>query len=223
MNEKFDNTFSNTIVVIVGTIVRTLERSIVTFWDGLRSTTVHGTPSLLGFVAAISPVLTPIPIAIMTATSLTQFMRWTPFQSTIMAITIECIGFVLWVYTTQSFMKDGWQGTTTQFIFSGAVGVYQLVLILINVGLAVNDGARTTTALILLLVSLFPAMASVAFGYTDTQSKAILEAERKAAAEQKERERQEKREDRLRDRELKLKYAAESERLKLKKDPFRNK
>ena len=47
MNEKFDNTFSNTIVVIIGTVVRTLERSIVVFWDGLRNTTIHGTPSLL--------------------------------------------------------------------------------------------------------------------------------------------------------------------------------
>src|SRR6185503_5121565 len=97
MNQNFDNRFSNTIVVIIGTVVRTLERSIVVFWDGLRNTTVHGTPSLLGFVAAISPVLAPIPIATQTALSLMKFMDWVPFQAVIMAIVIEAAGFVLWV------------------------------------------------------------------------------------------------------------------------------
>lgn len=223
MNEKFDNTFSNTIVILIGTIVRTFERSIVVFWDGLRNTTIHGTPSLLGFVAAISPVLAPIPIATQTAISLMQYMSWLPFQAVIMAIVIEAAGFVLWVFLTEAIMQDGWKGTTTQFVFAGAVLVYQVILILINVGLSLNEGNRATTAWILFLACLFPALCSVAYGYNNTHSKAILEAERKAAAEQKEKERQERREDRLKERELKLKYAAESERLKLKKEPFRNK
>src|SRR5262245_3261459 len=167
MNEKFDNTFSNTIVIIVGTIVRTLERSIVTFWDGLRNTTVHGTPSLLGFVAAIAPILAPIPIATQTALSLMNFMQWLPFQAVIMAIVIEAAGFVLWVFLTEAIMQDGWKGTTTQFVFAGAVMVYQVILILINVGLSLNDGTRTTTAWVLFLACLFPALCSVAYGYND--------------------------------------------------------
>lgn len=217
MNEKFDNTFSNTIVVIIGTVVRTLERAIVVFWDGLRNATVHGTPSLLGFVAAIAPVLAPIPIATQTAVSLMKFLNWLPFQAVIMAIVIEAAGFVLWVFLTQAIMQDGWKGTTTQFVFTGAVLVYQVILILINVGLAVNDGTRGTMAWILLLACLFPALCSIAYGYNDIHSKAILERERKEALEQKERERQEKRQDRKEAQELKLRYAAEDEAIKLKK------
>jgi small-conductance mechanosensitive channel len=221
MNEKFDNTFSNTIVAIVGTVVRTIERSIVVFWDGLRNATIHGTPSLLGFVAAISPVLAPIPIATQTAISLMNFMNWLPFQAVIMAIVIESAGFVLWVFLTEAIMQDGWKGTTTQFVFGGAVLVYQVVLILINVGLAVDAGTRGAMAAILFLACLFPALCSVAYGYNNTHSKAILEQERREMLEQKERERQERREDRRQAQELKLKYAADVKQEKAL--PFRGK
>lgn len=218
-NANYDNGFSNAIVAMIGTVVRTLERSIVVFWDGLRNTTVHGTPSLLGFVAAIAPVLAPIPIAVQTSVSLMTYMGWMPFQAIIMAIVIEAAGFVLWVFLTESIMQDGWKGTTTQYTFSGAVIVYQGVLILINVGLAVGDGARTTTALILLLLSLFPALCSLAFGYSNVHNKEQLERERLTAAEQRERERQERRQDRKEAQALKLKYAADTKQEQLK--PFR--
>jgi len=233
-NRQYDNTFSNTIVAIIGTMVRTLERSIVTFWDGLRSTTVHGTPSLLGFVAAIAPVLAPIPIATQTAISLMQYMTWLPFQAVIMAIVIEAAGFVLWVFLTEAIMQDGWKGTTTQFIFAGAVLVYQVILILINVGLSLNDGARGTTAWILFLATCFPALCSVAYGYNNTHSRATLEAEQREAREEAERQRQEqleieerryqeRRQDRKAAQELKLKYAKDAEGVELKEKPFRGK
>lgn len=193
-NQNFDNGFSNTIVAIIGTLVRTAERSVVVFWDGLKNTTVHGTPSLLGFVAAIAPVLAPIPIATQTAVSLMKFMDWLPFQAVIMAIVIECAGFVLWVFLTESLMADGWKGTTTQFVFGIAVLVYQVILILINVGLAVNDGTRGTMAFILLLACLFPALCSIAYGYGNKFNKSQLDQEAREAKARAEREQQEQKE-----------------------------
>lgn len=219
MNEKFDNKFSDTIVTILGTVVRTLERSIVVFWDGLKNATVHGTPSLLGFVAALSPVLAPIPIATQTAVSLQKYMNWYAFQAVIMAIVVECVGFVLWVFLTESIMRDGWKGTTTQYTFGGAVVVYESILILINVALAVNDGTRGAMAWILFLACLFPALASIAYGYNNSFNKSQLEREQQEAKEQKEKERQEARQDRREARELKLKYASDTKQEKVK--PFR--
>ncbi len=221
-NRQYDNKFSNAVVAIIGTVVRTLERSIVTFWDGLRSTTVHGTPSLLGFIAAIAPVLAPIPIASQTAISLMKFMDWLTFQAVIMAIVIEAAGFVLWVFLTEAIMQDGWKGTATQFIFAGAVLAYQTILILINVSLAVNEGTSSTTAWILFLATCFPALCSVAYGYNNSLSRTTLEAEQREARaeaerlhqeqlEIEERRYQEKRADRKAAQELKLKYAAETE------------
>lgn len=206
MNEQFDNKFSNTIVILVGTVVRTIERSIVVFWDGLRNATIHGTPSLVGFVSAISPVLAPIPIATQTAISLMNYMLWLPFQAIIMAIVIEMAGFVLWVFLTEAIMQDGWKGTTTQYVFAGAVLVYQIVLILINVGLSVNEGTRGAMAWILFLACLFPALCSIAYGYNNVNSKATLERERQEAEAQKERERQERRQDRKEAQALKMQY-----------------
>ncbi len=224
MNENFDNRFSNTIVAMIGTLVRTLERSIVVFWDGLRNATVHGTPSLLGFVAAIAPVLAPIPIATQTAISLQKYMQWLSFQAVIMAIVIECAGFVLWVFLTESLMQDGWKGTTTQYTFGGAVVVYETILILINVALAVNDGTRGAMAWILFLACLFPALCAIAYGYNNSHNKEQLERERQAAAEQREKERQERRQDRKEAAELKLKYASDTKQEELNDSkPFRGK
>jgi hypothetical protein len=216
-NEKYDNRFSDSVLVIVGTAVRTLERSIVVFWNGLRNATVHGTPSLVGFVAAIAPVLAPAPLATQTAISLMKYMNWLPYQAVIMAIVIEAAGFPLWVFLTEAIMRDGWKGTATQFTLGGAVVVYQATVILINVALAVNDGARGTTAWILFLACLFPALCAIAFGYSNNQNKAELARRAKEAAELAEKIRQERREDRLKEKELKLKYAADTEGLKVKK------
>jgi len=251
-NRQYDNGFTNTIVAIIGTLVRTLERSIVTFWDGLRSTTVHGTPSLLGFMAAIAPVLAPIPIATQTAISLMNYMNWLPFQAVIMAIVIEVAGFVLWVFLTEAIMQDGWKGSTTQFIFTGAVLAYQTILILINVSLAVNEGTNNTTAWILFLATCFPALCSIAYGYNNSASRTLLEAEQlearteadaaKAEAERRhqeqleidekrhqeqlaieERRYQEKRQDRKEAQALKMQYAAKSDGVQLEEKPAANK
>lgn len=220
-NSNYDNRFSNAVVAIIGTLVRTAERAIVVFWDGLRNATTHGTPSLVGFFAAIAPLLAPIPIATQTAISLMSYMKWMPFQAIIMAVVIEIAGFVLWTFLTETIMQDGWKGTATQFIFGASVLVYEVILILINVALAVTEGTAGTTAWILFLACLFPALCAIAYGYSNVHNKHALELEQKRAEEQREKERQEKREDRKQAAELRLKYAADAEGVRLKKTSFR--
>src|SRR5512143_1526020 len=112
MNSKDDNWFSDAVLAVIGTIVRTVERAVVVFWDGMRAATEHGTPSLLGFVAAILPILMPAPIALMTARNLTTFLHWDAWQSILMAAGIELAGFVLWVSLTETLIEGGWRGTT---------------------------------------------------------------------------------------------------------------
>ena len=204
MNNQYDNQFSNTVLTIVGTIVRTVERSIVVFWDGLRNATEHGTPSLLGFVAAFLPVLTPLPIAVMTGHSLAVYFGWEPWQANTMSAGIEGAGFVLWVTLTETFIRDGWRGTVMQFFFSGAVVVYMGLLIGINVSAAQQEGNTGTYALLLVLMCLFPALSAIAYGYRNHDNTSKLERQDQAAAELAEKIRQEKREDRKELQRLKL-------------------
>jgi hypothetical protein len=193
-NQTYDNKFTDFVVAIIGTIVRTLERSIVVFWDGLRNATVHGTPSLLGFVAAVSPILAPLGTAIQTARSLSDFMAMPVFQAVVWAVMIEFVGFELWVFATETWFKDGWTGTTRQIILSVGAIAYEVILILINVALS-GQSVFSTTGGILFLGCLFPALAAVGYGYQNIENRAVLERERREQAEQAEKIRQERRQD----------------------------
>jgi len=209
--EQFDNTVSNTVVNVLGTIIRMMERSIVVFWDGLRNATEHGTPSLLGFVSAFLPLLTPAPVAGMTAISLMHFFGWEPWQAWMMAVALECAGFVLWTTLTELLMRDGWKGTIMQYFFGGAVVVYQAILIIINAVLTAQEGARESYVMVLLLLSLLPALGSISYAYRNYGNVRRLEDERKQEIEHKERERQEKREDKFRRQGIKLTYGKDTE------------
>jgi hypothetical protein len=201
-NSKFDNWFSNGVLAVVGTAVRTLERSFVVFWDGLRSATIHGTPSLLGFVAAVSPILAPLGTAIQTAFSLQTYMHMWLFQAVVLAISIEFIGFELWVFATETWLRDGWTGTTRQIVLTAGVVAYETILILINVMLA-GQGLFSTLGGILFLMCFLPALAAVGYGFQNMEHKAMLERERQEAAELAERLRQERRQDRKEARAMK--------------------
>lgn len=177
-NAEYDNRFSNNVLQVIGTLVRTIERAAVVFFDGLRNATEHGTPSLLGFVSAALPMVTPLPVAAMTAYSLETFLHWQHWQAVTMAIGIEGAGFVLWVTLTEELMRGGWRGTVMQFFFGVSVMVYEVILITINAVLAANDGADRSYVLILFLACLFPALSAVAYGYRNHGNKMQLEQER---------------------------------------------
>lgn len=200
---KYDNWFSSGVTVLIGTLVRTFERSIVVFWDGLRNATIHGTPSLLGFVAAVSPIIAPLGTAIQTAFSLSTYMGMMVFQAVVLAVSIEFIGFELWVFATEALLRDGWKGTMRQVSLALGVIVYEAILILINVALASQD-VQKTTAWILFLWCLLPALASLGYSYQNLENKALLERDRREQIELAEKIRQEKRQDRKEAQALKM-------------------
>lgn len=221
MNRQYDNKFSDGVLLIVGTLVRTIERAIVVFWDGLRNATEHGTPSLLGFVSAILPVLMPLPVVGMTAYSLKVFFGWETWQVVSMAAGLEGAGFVLWVTLTETLIQDGWKGTVMQFFFGGAVLVYQSLLVVINGVLSAQEGKSNAYVWTLILLSLLPALSAIAYAYRNHGNQQILEREREEEKELAERVRQEKREDRKELQRLKLQHAADTEGVQLQKKPFR--
>jgi len=202
-NKQFDNTVSNTWMTFAGTLIRIVERSVVVFFDGMRNAVEHGTPSMLGFFSAILPLITPAPVAGMTAISLMRFFLWDSWQAWIMAIALEIAGFVLWVSLTETLIQDGWAGTMMQYFFAGAVIVYQGILIAVNAVLAAIDGADGTYVLVLLLLSLLPALGSISYGYRNAKIEAKFENRRKESKADKAKEREDKRAE----KELKLRYA----------------
>ena len=205
-NAEFDNTFSNTVVNFVGTLIRTVERAVVVFFVGMKNAVEHGTPSMLGFMSAVLPLVTPAPVAGMTAISLMNFFIWDAWQAWTMAVALEIAGFVLWVSLTETLMADGWKGTVMQYFFAGAVLVYQGILVTVNAVLAAVDGADETYVVILLLLSLLPALGSISYGYRNNKIEEKFESRRKEEKADKEKERQAKREE----KELKLRYASET-------------
>lgn len=242
-NKNYDNGFSNFVLLIVGTIVRTLERAIVVFWDGLRSATEHGTPSILGFIAAFLPAIMPLPIAAMTAYSLMTFLGWAPWQAVTMAAGIEGAGFVLWVTLVETLMDGGWKGTTMQYFFGGAVAIYEILLVLINTVLTWDSGATWDYVAILFLACLFPALSAVSYGYRNHGNKKLMDTQRQEAKaleekryqeqreiderrhkeqlELEEKIRQERREDRFKMAQMKQQYAKDAERPELTYPPVR--
>lgn len=200
-NSRYDNTFSNTVTALVGTIVRTFERSIVVFWDGLKNATVHGTPSLLGFVAAVSPIVAPLYTAIQTAHSLTAFLQQPVYQAVIGAIALEFIGFELWVFLTEILMTSKWDNSKIQIALAGGVVVYETILVGVNVILmylansTISNGELLMQTLIMFAWCLLPALAAIGYGWQNAHNKAMLERERIEQAEQAERIRQERRQD----------------------------
>src|SRR5574342_83204 len=163
MNEKFDNAFSNTIVSIVGTLVRTIERSLVLFFDGLRRAVEHGNPSLFGLIATILPVLLPAPIAYMTATALMHFFAWDPWAAVIMGAGIEGLGLIVWVTLVHIIQEDR-SNENMLYFFGGAAIVYELILIFVNVILAAREGKPGPYIAVLFLICLFPALSAITYG-----------------------------------------------------------
>jgi hypothetical protein len=197
-NQQYDNTFSNAIVGVVGVLVRILERSFVVFWDGLRNATMHGTPSLLGFIAAVSPIVAPLWTAIQTAHSLAEFMHQPVYQAVIGAIALEFIGFELWVFLTEILMNKQWEGSRIQYALAGGVIVYELALILVNVILMAQNetgGDVFTQVVIMFAMCLLPALAAIGYGYINALNKATLARLEREQKELAEKIRQERRQD----------------------------
>lgn len=173
-NSQFDNKASNTVVSVVGTLIRMFERSVVVFFDGLRSATVHGTPSIVGFFAALSPLVAPMAMAAMTSVNLQNHFGWFLWQAILLGASLEIVGFPLWVFVTESIFMDGWKGTTKQMWLLGSVIVYEAVIIVVNAIL----GSRTMVDFLLLLfLCMLPALCGVAYSYSNKKNEQKLQEE----------------------------------------------
>lgn len=174
-NSQFDNKVSNTAVNAIGTIIRMFERSVVVFFDGLRSATVHGTPSIVGFFAALSPLVAPMAMAAMTSVNLMKHFGWELWQAALLGASLEIVGFPLWVFVTESIFIDGWKGTTRQMWLLVSVVVYELVIIVVNAILGSHTGLDF---ILLLFLCMLPALCGVAYSYSNKKNEQVLVAER---------------------------------------------
>jgi hypothetical protein len=174
-NSQFDNKVSNTIVNTIGTLIRAFERALIVFFDGLRMATVHGTPSIVGFFAALSPLIAPMAMAAMTSVNLQAHFHWLIWQAFLLGVSLEVVGFPLWVFTTESIFMDGWKGTTRQMWLLGSVIVYEAVIIVVN---AILGSHTLVDFLLLLFLCMLPALCGVAYSYSNKKNEQVLANER---------------------------------------------
>lgn len=212
----------NFLVTLVTWIVDALEMTLVGILDGLRNTTDHASPSFFGLVAVILPFLTPMPVAYMSARSAMHFFQWDASMAWVLAISVEGLGLIAWVATVEAFLEHTKSGdrrvAKVVWVFGGIAAVYEILLVTLNVGLTLSEGADALYAFVLFLIVCFPAMSAFYYGYNKRLAEARInakEAERRAEAE---RIRQEKRQDRKEAQELKLKYASDAKQEKFNKD-----
>jgi hypothetical protein len=218
MNEN-----KNAIVKLMDWLVDTLARTLVSLFDGVKNAVDHANPSLFALVATLLPFALPLPVAFMTAHSAREFFGWDPWAANVLGFGLEGLGLLVWVSLVDAIIANI-RSTNEKvenyvgFLWGVAI-VYEMVLVLINVILALREGASGIYAVTLLLICFLPALSAAMYGLHRQQVIAQLEREKKAAAEQKEKERQERRRDRKEQQELKLKYASDTEKV----PPFRRK
>lgn len=204
------------LVTLVTVVTDALERMLVGILDGLRNTTDHASPSFHGLVAALLPFATPAPVAYLSARSATQFFEWDAGMAWVLAICVEGLGLVAWVSTAEAYLENKEQRIFWTFL--GVASIYEVLLIALNVGLMVQDGAGKLYAFVLLLVCLLPALSAFFFGYNKLNAEARIAKAKAEKQAEEERLRQERRADRKEAQALKTQYAADAKQEALKKD-----
>ena len=215
MNEN-KNPF-DLLVRFVQWVMDVLARAIVAFLDGLNDAVEHSSSPLFGVVATFLPFALPIPVAFMTANSAEQFFHWEKWQAITLGIGLEGLGLLVWVWLVESMISDDTQLRGARNFLAGIAFAYELTLIILNVVLALNEGAGIIFAIGLLLICLLPAMSAAMYGFQRRQTRLNIEAEKAEAKALAEKIRQEKREDKLKALELKRKFQNEEDTVKIKK------
>ena len=227
----------NAIVRAADWIVDTLAKTLVSLFDGVKNAVDHSNPSLFALVATLLPFALPLPVAFMTSHSARQFFGWDPWAANVLGFGLEGLGLLVWVKLVDGIIAQVQSKNEKIENFVGFMWVvaaaYEMLLVIINVVLALNDGANLLYALALLLVCLLPALSAAMYGLHRRETIGLLERERLEAKEREERDhqealelaeriRQERREDALKRAELKLKFASETDQQELTpRKPFR--
>jgi hypothetical protein len=218
MNEE-----NNPVVSFVERILMTLAGILVSLFDGLKHAVDHSNPSLFALIATLLPFALPLPVAFMTSHSALTFFHWDPWAANVLGFGLEGLGLLVWVKLVDSYIASLSNAKIENFVgfLVGVAIVYEALLVLINVVLALRDGADAMYALVLFLVCLLPALSAATYGMHRRETINQLERERQAREAQKEKERQERRQDRKEAQALKMRYAADGKQEELKDKPFR--
>lgn len=210
----YNDNEQNPIVRGMNLLVDTLAKTLVSLFDGMKKAIDHSNPSLFALVATLLPFALPLPVAFMTSHSAQTFFHWDLWSANVLGFGLEGLGLLVWVKLVDGVITNVQSKNEKVENFVGLLwGVaitYEMLLVVINVILAVNDGANLLYALALFLICLLPALSAAMYGLHRRETMSQLERERKEALEQKERERQERRQDRKEAQALKLQYASET-------------
>lgn len=217
----------NPIVKAFDWIIDTITELFVSLFDGLLRGVDHATPSTFALDATLLPWLLPLPIAWMTATSLETYFAWEPWAAYVMGFGLEGLGILVWARLANAFVESRVM-TGAKWMLIGVAVVYETILIVLNVILAITHGADVYYALVLFLVCLLPALSAILYGFhkyeviakldrETAERKAMEEREKREAAELKERIRLERAAERKAEREARQYSADGGETMKLKR------
>lgn len=209
------------LVRFVQWVMDVLARAIVAFLDGLNDAVEHSSSPLFGVVATFLPFVLPVPVAFMTAGSAEKFFHWKWWQADTLGIGIEGLGLLVWVWLVESMISDDIQLRNAKKFLAWVAGGYEATLIVLNVVLALNDGAGIVFALGLFLICLLPAMSAAMYGFQRRQTRLNIDAQKAAAAALAEKIRLERRQDRKEAQAMKMQHAADTKGVELEKKPFR--
>jgi len=238
------NSEKNIIVRMMDWLVNTLAKTLVSLFDGVKNAVDHANPSLFGLVATLLPFALPLPVAFMTSHSAQTFFNWDTWAANVLGFGLEGLGLLVWVKLVDGIVANIQSNNEKVENFVGFLwGVaiaYEMLLIIINVILALEDGANLIYALALLLICLLPALSAAMYGLhkrevinqlgrESQEAKEWKERDRQETKEREEREhqerlaleeriRQERREDAMKRAEMKLKYASDTKEEKFNKD-----
>ena len=167
-------------------------------------------PAAFRFLSAVLPYTTPIPVAVLTASSTQEFLGFVPLVSGIFVFGLEGMG--LWF---TSLLVDGvvewiksrnWKSFSLVILFALVVSAYIYLLVNLNVTLETASGdVNPVLSRVITLLCFLPLLTGVGNGYykLKLESKDAITENKQYEREKEERIRQEKREDKLRHQALK--------------------
>ena len=206
----------NFLVKVFDMFIDTVTELFVSLFDGLLRGVDHATPSTFALDATLLPWMLPLPIAFMTASSLETYFGWEHWASLTMGLGLEGLGILVWARLANAVVEKRISNGAL-WMLGGVAAVYETILIVLNVVLALRHGTDGYYALVLFLVCLLPALSAILYGYHKYDVIHKLAEEQAAAVALAEKIRQEKREDRKAAQALK--YAKDTEGMKLGEQP----
>jgi hypothetical protein len=206
----------NFLVKVFDMFIDTVTELFVSLFDGLLRGVDHATPSTFALDATLLPWALPLPIAFMTATSLETYFSWDHWASLTMGLGLEGLGILVWARLANAIVEKRISNAAL-WMLGGVAAVYETILIILNVVLALRHGTDGYYALVLFLVCLLPALSAILYGYHKYDVIGKLAEEKAEATALAEKLRQERREDRKAAQALK--YAKDTEGLKLEDKP----